>query len=768
MIAMIPAGTGALCKQRRALTCCISLLALSGGQWLLAAEAPELVTVVARKRSETLQQVDISMDVVTADTMRRLKLDYLPQLAELSENVSMFEDLPGAGIPTWVIRGVGLQDFNTNNTPTASVFLDGAYQVSTMMGGAALFDVEQVEILKGPQGGLYGRNTSGGAVLLNTRRAELDQQGGYLSAGYGRWNRATLDAAWNQPLGDDLAVRVAARSEAGSDGWQRSQVDGSTHGERERWDLRSWTLYQPTESLRMQLKLQAGRDNSDVVLGRAVGLYAPGAPLAFCSALQAGQRDDSCLTFAGLTQLLTTGTARDNAALQALDGSRVLSDPLNALDSDYAGSVFDLQWDLQGLTLSAVTTWDRFDYGVLLDLDGSAGEFAHRRSASEVEVYSQELRLRGSAAGNRLDWLAGVNFSHERFRERRDFDLRDSVLVGLGQGRLRHRQDTDALAWFVDMNYALAEQWQLNASVRHTDEEKRYRDGDFWRVATPPAYFVRGIGADYELDNPWSGSVGLTWTPATNTLAYLKYARGFKSGGFYGGLPFSASAIDPYREETIHAWELGLRQSWPQLGLALSSAVFTYDYEDVQGFIREINPLTGTGVDRLGNQGDARHHGAELDLQWQGGAWRVGAGLGWLDAEYRKSGVSTVASDGSTVEIQGDRPWAPRWTANLQLGYRQPLPAGALDLALGWNWRSAFAGHLYSNIDRAINHLPGYALLNASATWSSTGDLWQAQLWLRNLADKTYRTRVKADGLNSYIDVFGEPRSFGITLTRQL
>jgi iron complex outermembrane receptor protein len=136
-----------------------------------AAETPELVSVVARKRSETLQKVDISMDVISAESMRRLNLNYLPQLAELSENVALFEDLPGAGIPTWVIRGVGLQDFNTNNTPTAGVFLDGAYQVSTAMGGAALFDVAQVEILKGPQGGLYGRNTSGGAVLLNTRRA---------------------------------------------------------------------------------------------------------------------------------------------------------------------------------------------------------------------------------------------------------------------------------------------------------------------------------------------------------------------------------------------------------------------------------------------------------------------------------------------------------------------------------------------------------------------------------------------------------------------
>jgi iron complex outermembrane receptor protein len=732
-----------------------------------AADTPELVTVTARKRSETLQRVDISMDVISADSMRRLNLNYLPQLAEMSENVALFEDMPGAGIPTWVIRGVGLQDFNTNNTPTAGVFLDGAYQVSTAMGGAALFDVEQVEILKGPQGGLYGRNTSGGAVLLNTRRAQTDLREGYVELGHGSWNRVTFAGAYNQPVSEQLAFRVAARAEQGDDGWQRSVADNSVHGATDRWDLRSWLRYEPADALTVELKLQAGRDGSDVVLGRAIGLYAPSAPLAFCPSLRAGHRDDSCLSFAGLTQRLTAGGARDNVAAQAEDGSRVLSDPLNALDSDYAGSVLDLQWVLPGFTLASISTWDRFDYGVNLDLDGSTGEFAHRFSYSDIEVFSQELRI-AAPANARLQWLAGVNYSHENFSERRDFNLRDSVLVGLGQGKLSYEQGTDALAFFLDAAYALNEQWQLNATLRHTDEEKDYRDGNFWQLRATPFYFVRNISADYSLDKPWSGSIGLSWTPETNTLGYVKYSQGFKSGGFYGGLPFSATAITPYREETIAAWELGLRQYWPEARLTLEGAVFAYDYEDVQGFIRELNPLTGSAVDRLGNQGDARHHGAELDLKWQPGRWNVGAGLGWLDAEYRKSGVLTVGTDGSTVEIQGDRPWAPRWSANLQLGYRQELDAGTLDFGAGWNWRSDFSGHHYSLLDSAVNHLPGYALLNASATLSSTGGLWKGQFWMRNVMDKSYRTRVKADGLNSYIDVFGEPRSFGVTLTRQL
>lgn len=754
-------------RKRMILHCSCAVLAGLAAVQVHAARAPELVTVVARKRSEALQQVDISMDVITADTMRRLNLDYLPQLAELSGNVALFEDMPGAGIPTWVIRGVGLQDFNTNNTPTASVFLDGAYQVSTAMGGAALFDVEQVEILKGPQGGLYGRNTSGGAVLLNTRRAALEAAEGFVELGHGRWNRATLAGAWNQPLSDRMALRVSARTEQGNDGWQRSLADASVHGERDRWDLRSWFLYEPTDALTVQLKLQGGRDRSDVVLGSAVGLYNANAPLDFCAALKAGRRDDACLTFAGFTRRVTQGASGEDLSQQSRDGSRVLSEGINALDSDYAGAVLDLQWALGGMELASISTWDRFDYGVLLDLDAVRGEFAHRDSISGIEVLSQELRLSGQGNG-RLQWLVGANYSRERFQEYREFDLRESVLVPLGRGRLEYDQDTDALAFFADAGITLATGWQLNATLRHTDEDKTYRNGNMWIPLASPLYLQRGLAADYALDAPWSGSLGLSWSANDNSLLYLKHARSFKSGGFYGGFPFAADEIDPYLEETIGAWELGLRQSWPRRNLQLEAAVFHYDYEDVQGFIRRQSSLTGTAVDRLGNQGDARHVGAELDLQWQHDRWRLGASLGWLDAAYRRSGVLTEAADGVQVEIQGQRPWAPDWSANLLLGYRHAMAAGSLDLDLGWNWRSEFSGHLYSPVDAAINHLPGYSLLNASATLASDSGNWKARFWMRNVTDKRYKTRVKSDGLNSFFDVFGEPRSFGITLSRQI
>ncbi len=171
--------------------------------------------VTARKRSEDSAQVPISMNVVDGSAIEALHLRTLPELVSQTQNVSLFEDFPGAGIPTWVIRGVGLQDFNSNNTPTAAVYADGVYQVATVMGNMGLFDIQQAEILKGPQGGLYGRNTTGGAVRLDSHRAVVGENRQAVSLTYGSWQQSQLDGMVNLPLGNDAALRLATQIENG-------------------------------------------------------------------------------------------------------------------------------------------------------------------------------------------------------------------------------------------------------------------------------------------------------------------------------------------------------------------------------------------------------------------------------------------------------------------------------------------------------------------------------------------------------------------------
>lgn len=486
-------------------------------------------------------------------------------------------------MPAWIIRGDGLQDFNTNNTPAASVFLDEIYQSSVVMGGSGLFDVNQLEVMKGPQGGLYGRNTTRGAVLLNTRRAELGARNGYAKLHYGSWGDIGLEAGANFPLNDNLAWRLSGRVLGRDTAWQRSIPDNAEHGEKEIRDLRSWIKFEPSQDLSIEWKLQGGADDSDIALSRTVGVYS--ATGSFCGAMLLGQRDDAnCLSWGGFNQLVQSLPNTNPVSAQARDGSLVLSEGINEQSNDYLSNLVQISKQFDGFRFTSISSFDQYNYGVQLDLDGASGEFAHRRSNSDIEVFAQEFRLVSEDDDARLSWLLGLSFSEESFEERREFLFRDNFLViaslGLSFGNVDYDQDTSSQAVYGNITYALNEDWNVNFSLRYTDEDKEYRNGRVYVPGAVPFYVYNNLSRDYSLSDHFSGNISLDWTPQENVLLYASLSDGFKSGGFYGGFPSFPQEIDPYREETILAYELGLKSDLSP-ALRVNAAAFYYDYEDV-------------------------------------------------------------------------------------------------------------------------------------------------------------------------------------------
>lgn len=725
------------------------------------------VIVTAQKREQSLQSLGVTMSALSAAELDARNYRDLAESTAAISNVELFEDYPSAGLPTWIIRGVGLQDFNTNNTPTASVFTDEIYQSSVVMGGAGLFDVEQLEIMKGPQGGLYGRNTTGGAVLLNTRRARLGEQSGSVGVHYGSWSDAGIEGTFNVPLSDRLAWRVAGRILSRDDAWQRSIPGNREHGEQERWDLRSWLNFAATENLSIEWKVQAGADDSEIDLARAVGLYS--ATGGFCGSMLAGRRDDtSCLSWAGFNQLVQLQPNTNEVASQAMDGSLVLSEPLNQQSNDYLSSLLHISGKIGDLELLSITGIDQFDYGVSLDLDASDGEFAHRLSSSDIELLSQEFRVQ-SDDDNGLSWMLGLSLSEERFEERRQFLFRDNFLViasmGLSFGNVDYDQDTSSQALYGNIRYAFQEDWNLNLSLRYTNEDKEYRNGQVYVPGPVPFYVYNNLSRDYSLDDHWSGNIGLEWTPQENLLIYASVADAYKSGGFYGGFPSFPQEIDPYQEETIIAYELGFKSD-PASSLRLNGAVFYYDYTDVQGFISRLNSLTNTQINVLANQGDAEHSGAEIEIEWYPTErWNLSLDVAYLDASIKASSITSRNIFGASVPIAGRRPYAPMWSAASALQYQFSMLGQYRSRAsLFYDYRSRFSGAQLSLVEEGIYKLPGYGLWHANLDIFSKGESWQASVWVKNLADKVYRTRVKSDGLLSFADIYGEPRSVGVSL----
>ncbi len=372
------------------------------------------ILVTAQKREENIQDVGITMSAFSAEDIKQNSLQNLADLTSLISNTELFQDYGSGGLPTWVIRGVGLQDFNSNNTPTAAVYIDEIYQTSTAMSSAGLFDIDRVEVLKGPQGGLYGRNTSGGAINLITRDPELGSNSGYFNFSYSRWQNTSLEAASNIAVNDTLAIRLAGRLQSSADAWQTSLATGSHHGEKDNFDLRGKLLFKPNDSFDFQLKIYGGEDNSDFQLGRSVGLYASQTNL--CNAVLLGHRDESsCLDWASVNRL-ELGSEAILTSLQSENGSEVFSDPINSHSHDFFGITGTLNFDLAFARLTSLTTFDIFDYGVALDLDGATGEYGHRISSSDMEVWSQEFRL-SSDDDSYINWLLGIAFSNDTFLE---------------------------------------------------------------------------------------------------------------------------------------------------------------------------------------------------------------------------------------------------------------------------------------------------------------------------------------------------------------
>ncbi len=722
----------------------------------------EEVIVTAQKREQNIQDVGITMSALSSEQIKLRALQTLPDITNSISNVQLFEDYGGHGLPTWVIRGVGLQDFNANNTSTAAVYVDEVYQVSSVMGGVSLFDTERVEVLKGPQGGFYGRNTSGGAINLRTTRPTPGASDGYASATYGSWETWNLEAASNLALGDNTALRVAGNRQFSDDAWQTSLVNNKPWGEKDVWNARSWLSFDPSEDTRIQWKIYGGENNSELNLGRAIGVYSIDGSNK-CAAVLSGVRDDNtCYTLAGLVAL-GAGQAPVMPSVQKRDGSTSLSEPLNVLDNDYAGSTLIIDHDFNDLRLTSITNTETFTYGANFDFDGTPLEFGHNLSQSDIDVWSQELRLT-SASGAPLSWMLGAYVSAEDFAENREFRLSDHPTVFLELGLLGYDQQTDSAAVYGSIAYQLNAAWRFNATARYTDEEKKYRNG---RLEAPLTLGLLASGArsDYRLDSNWTGSMGLDWQAADNVLVYGTISRGFKAGGFYGGFPLDPDDLIPYKEETVIAYEVGFKSRLAD-NIILNGATFLYDYRDVQGYVVALSQITGENQELLSNQGDAEHSGAELELQWSlTDRLTVAASGGYLDAAITDSKAITHNVLDQPIPVKGQRPYSPRWSATTSIQYQELLANSVqMNAGLDYSYRTDFAGNLTSAADRAIYGLNGYGLFNGSVFFT-TAD-WSLGIWGKNIADKVYVPRVVYDSFGDFIDIPGEPRSWGMKVEK--
>ncbi len=735
-------------------------------------EVSDEITVTAQKREQSIDDVGLTVVAFSGEELAERGLADLSRLTAAIPNVSLY-DVTGGGVPVVVIRGIGLRDFRVNNTPAAAFYVDEVYQSSVAMIGFNLFDLERVEVLKGPQGGIYGRNTTGGAIQVISRQPRPGEADGHARLGTDQHGELAAEAAATATFGDATALRLAARA-GGGGGYFRSVAAGFDHGGAERWALRSILRLEPNESLEVSFKLHAGADRSETPLLRTMPIWAPGstrisdladgvlfnygnaAPgLGICPAILAGRRDD-------------TACASSDGRVPAAEGLAGVHDSLSVerprLDNRWLGIDLAVHRSLaRGRTLTSVTSYQSFDHGRLTDLDAVALTQHHIDYGSEIEQVSQELRLSGPV-GRRGFIVAGLNLARDELWEATFLTATSGLLPlafgGITRAEQRYVQQTDAASLYGRLDRPFARAWSFVGELRYTVEDKRFRGG----VELPETGTQLAFADDDQAFDNLSGKIGLEYRTASRTLWYASLSRGFKAGGFFGGFVTNPAQLEPYGEETVLAYEIGCKAQ-PADSLRLSAALFSYDVRDLQANARETID-EGVAIGRLTNVGDAAVVGAELELGWRPTAsLAIDLGVGITDAEIDASQkTSTDAFSVADRPLEGVRlPSSPRASVNLVLIHEAGLANGLfLRSQLAMSYRSEQdLSFVVWQPERAIFEEDAYGLVGLRFTLGSRDDGWSFTAYAENLLDEAYRTVGRVSSLGAGYEIFGPPRTAG-------
>ncbi|PZR31483.1 TonB-dependent receptor [Caulobacter segnis] len=711
------------------------------------------VVVTAFKREERLQTVGATITALSAQSLRASRVAGLTDLSSYAPNVDIKETVPGA-LPTVTMRGIGLDDFSTTSSPAAGVYIDEVPLSSPGLMSGDFLDLARIEALKGPQGTLYGRNTTAGALNIISAKPEKDFAA-LAKVGYGAYRAFDAEGMINLPLSDTAQLRLSAKTIQQARGYWTStlQEDGTPGerdiGSRDVWLGRVQLALQPIQALSINLKVEGQRSRSEIGVPQHFGAFTPGAPFAPCAPVLAGHVDNSqCADAFGYRNIHKSPYRGDWA------GAFPYSvDQINATSL--------IQYDLGGFDLTSVTGYINFARFYHIDVDATPRQQFDYLENEAVRQFTQEFRVGKDTAV--VDLLGGafVSWDHVLGDNTNLSDQWPLVLFGAasGSGKTTYNQTTRSAALYANGTWHLRDDLDLITGVRYTGEERHYAGGT--RFITPsPLVGVSNTFIDDKIhDHNVTWKLGLNWRIDPRTMVYGSAARGVKSGGFFSGFSNNNAQLLPYRPETLTAYELGAKTQ-PASGLTLNGALFYYDYSDPQTFVRYTDPATSLSVQKVGNVDSAKAYGAEFDASWRPlTGLTLNAGLGLLHTKL--SSFSTAAG---TIPAGNRLPNAPKVTFNGSARYEWALFNG---LTAALQGEAHYAGAVFKEAaNDPLIAADSYWLFNARATVARPDDHWELAVWGKNLTDKLYE--VQGNNLSSLglIDKnYNTPRTYGVELT---
>jgi iron complex outermembrane receptor protein len=746
-----------------------------------AADIEEIV-VTAQKREQSVQEVGLTISAMDEDTYRDVTRGTLDGLAAQLSNVQAYAS--NSFLQSVHIRGIGLNEFQGQYDSPVAQHFDEVYFAKPWMVARRHYDVQRVEVLKGPQGTLFGRNTTGGAVNFYTNAPEQDFDAA-LHFGADEHERYRVEGMINGGLTEQLSGRLSFNTEFGSGGPQKNLFTGDEHGEPEIYDFRGQLLWEG-ENLTVRALAHGGVDRSEKVAWKGPGVFNTGAP-GVCPEALAGEvskNPSACAKFGGFAALLGFPEAEFEP-----EGTFTINQntPPRVDDTFYGGY---LRWDyeLGWATLTSITAYEYYERIHREDSQADIFNSTSTHYYNEMNQVSQELRLSGSL-DDRLRYVLGFFYEHDDLDQVDGSDLSEQPIPGVvppfaNQFFAQFNQELTSYAFFAHSEYDLTPSVTVNAGLRYTHDETEVDDvllglGNLPQVGkekfvTPclittvpggpagsPACPFLGpeapLFSDSRTDKNFSWRLGLEWTPADNLLIYGNLTTGYRAGGY--SLPF-AGAATTFEPEEIFAQELGVKSRWLDERLQVNAAVFQYLYDDVQVNVDDpVSPL----VPITRNVGEQKNVGAELEVEWApDDHWFIRQGIGWLDATYKNTD-RVITTYAGPIPLEGKTPVnSPELTYNGMVQYRQPVVAG-WEGSLGFDYRWVDDRYLEAT-NQTFDRADDYWVANMRAAVTSPDGHWEFAVYGTNLFDEEYLTYINNIAFFK-LDVFGERRTFGATVS---
>jgi iron complex outermembrane receptor protein len=714
--------------------------------------AIEEVVVTASKREESAQNVAVSMTAMSAESLENYGFQNITQLTQQVPNFSVQGLFGPSGPPFLNIRGISFIDYTDMNESSVGLYVDEIYQGATGAAAGQLFDVQRMEILRGPQGTLFGRNTTGGLLHYVSQKpsAELN---GYASYQRGSFGQEIIEAAGGAPITDNWFVRLAVKSNR-DDGFQKNRAIGGRLGATDIQAVRLTTLWEATDNLSATLSYHYAESDGSIpgyaVYGTRTG---PGGALCPPGLVDAS----ACVTNSGF---------RDPSP-----SPRHTYSDLHDLPNDYRadGGYLKIDYDFGWADLTAISGVESYQRFSLQDIDAYDSPVDQTGLYNnKMDQFSQEIRLAGVTGG--VKWVGGLFYYTDDRDVHSQYLINNAVLLDSSA-----KGETESKAIFAQADIPLGEQLTLVAGARYSREERELIDAAN-RSGGPngPSVLCDGdtAGAGCAVIPSYSTTIdtnkptykaALEWRPDPDVLTYLQFTSGFKSGSFGTSIPSNVAAIGPVGAEEVDAWELGAKTTWLDGRLRANAAIFYYDFTNYQAIVGGANS-SGVPTSFFVNAGDVEVTGAEVELTWvPTDAWEFNLGLSTLSSEISAPASRVVADYYGVLEpIDGNElPSAPKYSINGAISYHQTLAEYG---TLTWSTSFKYQDDIYFNIDNnPFKTQDAYGTLNLRLIWESVSGRYRGEAFVDNVLDEEYQVhRFQSASFETAYAGWGTPRWSGV------